>query len=149
MGLHLTNAADYAIRAMIHMACVPEDSVVLRNDIARAQGVPPSFMAKVLRSLVRAQLLRSTRGVNGGFCLARSVSDITLLDVVQAIEGPLALTDCTDHGGCCDWAAECPASQVWATVQDRIAETLRSYTLEMLASCPRRNGKVVSIGRAS
>lgn len=71
MSLRLTQASDYAILAMIHMACLPEDAVALRAQIVKSCGIPPSFAAKILRSLVRAGLLQSSRGVRGGFRLAR------------------------------------------------------------------------------
>lgn len=138
MGLRLTNAADYAIRAMIHLACIPEDGVAMASDIARIHGIPASFAAKILRSLVRAGLLRSTRGVKGGFALARPATEITLLDVVEAIEGPLGIVDCTSEPCACGLADECPAHPVWANVQAKIAELLRAATLEDLVSSPRR-----------
>src|SRR5215510_14151138 len=125
MGLRLTNAADYAIRAMLHMACLPEDGVALRSDIARIQSIPSSFMAKILRSLVKAGLLRSTRGVNGGFALARPATEISLLDIVEAIEGPLGLVDCLEEPCACELADECPAQPVWANVQSQMAGLLR------------------------
>ena len=142
MGLKLTSAADYAIRAMIHLACLPEGGVALRSEIADAQTIPTSFMAKILRSLVRARLLRSSRGVNGGFSLARSAAEINMLEIVEAIEGPLALTDCTPSPAGCTWAMDCPASSVWAKVQDSMRDTLRESSLEDLVSTPRRNGRV-------
>ena len=145
MGLRLTNAADYAILAMIHMACLPDDSVALRSEIALAYGIPSSFMAKILRSLVRARLLRSTRGVHGGFSLARPATEITLLDVVEAIEGPLALTDCTGEPSGCSWSTDCPAHPVWLSVQGKIAEVLRANTLEHLVSSPRRHPHVAML----
>jgi len=138
MGLRLTNAADYAIRAMIHMACLPEDSVALRSDIARIHGIPSSFMAKILRNLAHAGLLRSTRGVKGGFSLARPTTEISLLDVVEAIEGPLGLVDCTTEPCGCAMADECPAQPVWANVQTQMADLLRAATLEDLVAAPRR-----------
>ena len=138
MGLRLTNAADYAIRAMLHMACLPEDGVALRSEIARIHGIPSSFMAKILRSLVKAGLLRSTRGVNGGFTLARPTTEISLLDVVEAIEGPLGIVDCTQEPCACELADECTAQPVWANVQTQMASVLRAATLEDLVSAPRR-----------
>jgi Rrf2 family protein len=145
MGLRLTNAADYAVRAMIHIACLPENAVALRGDVARAYGIPSSFMAKILRQLVRAGLLQSSRGVHGGFALARSASEINLLEVVEAIEGPLALTDCMGEGTGCEWSDECPANLVWQEVQTGMADVLRRATLEALVSAPRRNRKVLCL----
>jgi Rrf2 family protein len=102
-------------------------------------------MAKILRSLVRAQLLRSTRGVNGGFSLARQPAEITLLHVLEAIEGPLSLTDCVPNSEECAHSANCPANAVWSRVQDSIKEILRSTTLEDLVSAPRKNNRVVFV----
>jgi Rrf2 family protein len=116
--------------------------VALRSEIAEAQKIPTSFMAKILRSLVRARLLRSSRGVNGGFALARPAAEINMLEIVEAIEGPLALTDCTPTPAGCAWAQECPASTVWTRVQDGMRGALRESTLEELVSTPRRNGRV-------
>jgi Rrf2 family protein len=138
MGLRVTNAADYAIRAMIHMACLPEEGIALRGDIARIHGIPSSFMAKILRSLVKAGLLKSMRGVHGGFALARPTTEISLLDVVEAIEGPLGLLDCTQDPCACELADECPAQPVWAAVQAQMASVLRAATLEDLVAAPRR-----------
>ena len=76
MAFRLTNAADYAIRSMIYIASLPEDQRVLGNEVAEAQKIPTSFMSKVLRSLVRAGMLRSSRGVHGGFSLARPAAEI-------------------------------------------------------------------------
>ena len=148
MGLKLTSAADYAVRAMIHLACLSEGGVALRSEIAEAQSIPSSFMAKILRSLVRAGLLRSSRGVNGGFGLARPASEINMLEVVEAIEGPLSLTDCTPTSTGCVWSMDCPACSIWLRVQDGMRDTLRRSTLEELVSRPRKNGRVAGYGSA-
>jgi Rrf2 family iron-sulfur cluster assembly transcriptional regulator len=147
VGLRLTSAADYAIRAMIHLACLPDGGVALRSEIAEAQYIPTSFMAKILRSLVRARLLRSSRGVNGGFALARPTAEINMLEIVEAIEGPLALTDCVPNPSGCGWSVDCPASTVWAKVQNNVKGTLRESSLEDLVSTPRRNGRVSQASR--
>lgn len=147
MGLRLTKADDYAVRAMIHLACLPEGCVAMRHEIAESQGIPSSFMAKILRSLVRARLLHSSRGVNGGFGLARAAADISLLDIIEAIEGPLSLADCTSDSRGCALSCDCPAAPVWATVQESVKDILSSATLEALVSTPRRNGRVVGLPR--
>ena len=144
MAMKLTSAADYAVRAMIHLACLPENEFVLRTDIAEAQRIPTSFMAKILRSLVRGGLLRSSRGVKGGFALSRTPGEIHMLEIVEAIEGPLALTRCTPNGKGCAWHRDCPASVVWCQLQDTMRETLHGVTLEDLVSMPRRNGRVAT-----
>jgi Rrf2 family protein len=143
MALRITKADDYAIRAMIHLACLPEGRVALRQEIADAESIPASFMAKILRRLVRASLLSSARGVNGGFALQRTPAEISLLDIVEAIDGPLGMTDCTHEG--CRFSCSCPALPVWVKVQDSVREILGAASLEALVSAPRRNGRVSSI----
>jgi Rrf2 family protein len=130
---------------MIHLACLPEGGRAMRNEIADAQKIPPSFMAKILRSLVRARLLTSSRGVNGGFALARPAAEITLLDVVEAIEGPLSVTACVPDPRGCEFACDCPAAPIWAKVQGAVEKILRGTTLETLVSTPRRDGHVVGM----
>lgn len=144
IGLRLTNAGDYAIRGMVHIASMADGAVALRSDIAEAQGIPPSFMAKILRSLVRSRLLRSSRGVHGGFALAKPSSRITLLDVVEAIEGPLSLTNCTPDPAGCARSDECPATSIWLEVQQKMAEVLKSTSLEDLISVQRRSARAAS-----
>ena len=143
MGLKLTKADDYAVRAMIHLACLPDGRVAMRHEIAEAQGIPSSFMAKILRSLVRARLLHSSRGVNGGFGLARPAGEISLLDIIESIEGPLNLVECTS--GDCELSCDCPAAPVWGRVQKTLREILGNASLEALVSTPRRHGRVVGV----
>ncbi len=147
MGLRITNGCDYAIRAMLYLASLPEGGGALSDDIAKSQDIPTSFAAKILRRLARAELLRSSRGVRGGFSLAREASNITLLDIVEAIEGPLALTACTPNPDACHLSDNCPANGVWTQVQEAMAEILKSATLEAMVSAPRKNGKALYTAR--
>ena len=132
MGMNLTSATDYAMRAMIHIACLPENSVVLRSQIAEAQGIPSSFMAKILRRLVQARLLASSRGVNGGFSLARPSSEITMLDVVEAVIGEIFLNDCVIRPESCQRAPACSAHQVWEKARDQLRNTLRQTNFKQM-----------------
>ena len=144
MGLRLTRAADYAVRAMIHIGSLPEDCVALKDDIADAQHIPPSFTAKILRDLVKAGLLHSARGVNGGFGLAREAAKVNLLDVVEAIEGPIRLNDCVPDPDSCALSHDCPVSTVWLEVQNRMTALLRETTLEALLAARRKNRRALN-----
>jgi len=143
MGLRLTRAADYAVRAMMHIGSLPEGVVALKDEIALAQHIPPSFTAKILRQLVKSGLLKSARGVNGGFGLARTAAEINLLDVVEGIEGPIHLTECVPDPEHCALSHDCPVSTVWLEVQRRMTGLLRETTLEALLSAPRKNRHVI------
>jgi Rrf2 family protein len=152
MSFRVTKATDYAIRAMIHLACLPADGVALRSDIATAQGIPNGFMAKVLRRLVRAGLLRSTRGVNGGFALARLASHISVLDVFEAIDGPLRLAECVPDREGCVHPHRCPANPLWVEAQEALRRVLGAASLEDLVSKRMLHGRTFAaqagIGRA-
>ena len=143
MALRLTRAADYAILAMMHVGSLPEGDFALKDAIGQAQNIPPSFLAKILRQLVKSDLLRSARGPNGGFGLQRTAAKINLLDIVEALEGPIELTDCAPDPDHCPRSHDCPASAVWLEVQRQITEVLRKTTLEALLSAPRKNRRVV------
>ena len=128
---------------MMHIGSLPENGVALKDAIADAQHIPPSFMAKILRQLVKTGLLHSARGVNGGFSLAREAAKINLLDIVEALEGPIHLNDCTPDPEHCTLSHDCPVSTVWLEVQNQMTALLRETTLEALLAAPRRNKRVV------
>jgi Rrf2 family protein len=143
MGLRLTRAADYGIRAMLHIGSLPEGGVARKDEIAEAQQIPPSFMAKILRQLVKSGVLRSSRGTSGGFGLARAAAEINVLDIVEGIEGPIQLTDCSPDPEQCALSHDCPASTVWLEVQRRMSALLRETTLEDMLAARRKDRRVV------
>jgi len=134
---------------MLHVGSVPEGGASLKDEIAEAQQIPPSFMAKILRQLVKAGLLRSARGVNGGFRLARAAAEINLLDIIEGIEGPIHLTECAPDPENCTLSHDCPVSTVWVEVQLRMTGLLRETTLEALLSAPRKHRRALYTIRAS
>lgn len=129
----LTRAADYAVRVLIHLATLPPGSRVQRATLAQATGVPESFLSKVLQSLVRASLIASQTGVNGGFELTASAETLTLLDVLEAIDGPLGLNTCVATGQRCERQESCPAHPVWIEAQEAVSKVLRAATIARLA----------------
>lgn len=145
MSMSLTRAVDYGVRAMVHIASLPPGTIVLRSDVTALQQIPSSFGAKILRRLTRAGLLDSARGVNGGYMLARPAEAITLLDVVEAIDGPLTLTPCSGERNECAVADGCPVSLVWPVIQHSLREMLHGIDLERLVSSVRRQGRVTAV----
>ncbi len=129
----LTRAADYATRVMIHLASLPPGTRLQRTTLAEATDVPDSFMSKVLQSLVRARLVASRAGVNGGFELAMDPQQITLLDVLEAIDGPLQLNVCVATPGGCGRQVWCAAHLVWAEAQESLTRILRGASIAQLA----------------
>ena len=99
--LRISRKIDYGLRAMIYLASVAPGSVVPFREIAHQMDVPEDFLAKILKTLVDAGLVRSTRGPHGGYALARASSEVSFLDVIEADEGPVALNVCLDGDGAC------------------------------------------------
>jgi Rrf2 family protein len=131
--MQLTRAADYAVRVMIHLAGLPPSTRVSRSDLSAAAECPEQFLSKVLQHLTRAGLMISHRGNTGGFELESSHRSATLLEVVEAIEGPIKLNLCltSDHG--CNRQGWCPAHPVWARAQQAMIEVLSSANIADLA----------------
>ena len=137
--MQLTRSADYAIRVMIHLSGVPAGTRVNRDTLARWSEVPGEFLGKVLQTLARGRLIISHRGVHGGFELARASNSISLLDIVEAIEGPLQLNVCLVTGEGCARSWWCPAHEVWKDAQSAMAGVLASARLDRLAEKAKSN----------
>lgn len=132
--LQISRKIEYGLRAMLFLASLPQGEVVSFREIARRMGVPQDFLAKILKTLTRAKLATSTRGARGGYMLARKASDITFLDVMEAVEGPVQVNLCTDtdHGGC-HFTGACTMYTVWRMGQERMLEVYRHARLDKLA----------------
>ncbi|HZQ71224.1 MAG TPA: Rrf2 family transcriptional regulator [Terriglobales bacterium] len=132
--MQITRASDYAVRVVIHLAGLPVGSTVRRSELARVGDVPEHFLSKVLQRLVHSGMVRSQRGAGGGFSLAVPAAKISMLDVVQAIEGPIRMNQCLIEGPSCERKAWCPAHQVWAETQDAVLKILGAASMEQLAA---------------
>jgi Rrf2 family protein len=132
-GMQITRATDYAVRVLIHMANLPAGRRVLRSELAEATSVTENFLSKILQSLTRANLLESRRGPDGGFELIGRGDSITLLDVVEAMEGTVCLNLCLGRDGSCAKKSQCPAHQVWLEAQEALVRVLRKTSIADLA----------------
>jgi Rrf2 family transcriptional regulator, iron-sulfur cluster assembly transcription factor len=114
--LSLGRRADYAIRATLDLAHHPD---VLRKarEIGEAMAVPASFLPQILAQLVQAGIITSTAGPRGGYGLARPASDISLLEVIIAVDGDVGATQCVLRGGPCRWEDMCAVHLPWAQAQ--------------------------------
>ena len=138
--MQLTRAADYAVRVMIHLAGLPPGTRISRSELSAAAECPEQFLCKVLQNLTRAGLVISHRGNTGGFELEELHRTASLLEVVEAMEGPIRLNLCltSDHG--CTRQGWCPAHCVWAEAQQALSKVLASHTIRELASGFVRSG---------
>ncbi len=129
----ISKKGDYAIRGMVYLAGQPRDRIVLVGEIAQAMDVPPQFLAKIFQQFGKLGLVRSFRGSGGGLQLGRPPEQITLCEIVEAVEGPIAPNRCVISGGACSRQKACPVHPVWKKVRSSIVEILSGVTLEDLS----------------
>jgi Rrf2 family protein len=128
--MQITRQADYALRAMIYLSRLAPEERAATSQIAQEQRIPPSFLAKIVSQLSVAGLLQTSRGARGGVSLARAPEQITLLDVVEAIDGPILLNECVACGGACEFGEECPMKPVWTQTQAELVGRLKKITFD-------------------
>lgn len=129
MRLELTKRADYAIRAVLALSRVDDGERMSARRIAADERVPDRFMPQVMRDLVRAGLVEGTVGRSGGYRLAKPSAEMSLLDVVEAVEGDSRRRVCILRGGPCAIAAVCDVHAVFAAAQDDLLGRLRTTTI--------------------
>lgn len=137
--MQLTRSADWGARVMTHIATLAPGTRVNALRLADATGTPLAFLGKILQRLVSARLIVSHRGHEGGFELAKPARDISLLDVVAAIEGGICLNQCLPGGAGCDRSAWCAVHPVWAEAQAALVGVLASASIESLGRASARN----------
>ncbi len=123
MRLELTRRADYGIRATIALAQAGNERRSVRR-VAAEQRIPPAFLSRVMADLTRAGIVEATTGRSGGYRLARSAARISLLDVVEAVEGDVRRRTCVLRGGACRLNGVCTVHPVFAAAQDDLLATL-------------------------
>jgi len=125
---------DYGVGLMTCLARRPSEDPVAARDLALVIGLPLPTVSKVLKLLAGGELLVSTRGANGGYALARRPTDISLAEVFEALEGPLAVTTCAGNSGCvCELEASCGLKPNWNWINRELLGTLRGISLQTMA----------------
>jgi len=124
--MQITRQADYALRAMLYLAKMDPTQRSATSQIAEIQQIPPSFLAKIISQLSIAGLIHTSRGARGGVSLARPIEDVSLLDVVEAIDGPISLNECTHNQDSCPFGEECPIHPVWCEAQKELVDKLKN-----------------------
>lgn len=142
----ISRKIDYGLRAMIHLAGLPVGKIAPLHDLATTLRLPREFLAKILKILAERGLVRSSRGAHGGYQLGRPAREISFLEVIEAVEGPVQLNVCLDHLDRCDVSAGCTMYHVWKAGQDRMLEVYRKTSLAELASDPEATVRPISLG---
>ena len=131
--MQITRAGEYAVLGLMCLARRPFGSVVMIDEVSREEKIPKSFAAKIFQSLVKAGLVRSNRGTGGGFTLQKQPADITVLEIIEAIEGKIAFQRCLTEPTACEHSGGCALCGLFEEAQDRVKQTFSQTTLADLA----------------
>lgn len=124
--MQITRQADYAVRAVQYLAEMDNGSRAATSTIAQKKHIPPSFLAKIVSQLSVAGVVQTSRGARGGVSLARDPADITLLEVVEAIDGPITLNECVTDPSACTFGETCGIRHVWCEAQADLVNRLQA-----------------------
>ena len=131
--LRISKLADYGIVLLVHFAQEAEGIVLTARETAQATELPLPVVSKMLKSLSGADLLTSQRGSRGGYHLARDPNRVSVAEIIEALEGPIALMECVAGAGVCSQESHCGLSAPWHRINSAILTTLRQVTLADLA----------------
>lgn len=131
--LRLSKKTDYALLAMRHLAANADRGAVSARELAETYDIPAELLAKVLQKLVRGQLLESQQGIRGGYALARPATSMSVADVIQAVDGPLMVTACSEADHSCEQYTKCNIRDPLWRIKDRIVATLAATSVAELA----------------
>lgn len=134
MQLSLKRKGDYAVRAMISVGRRYENGLRQARQISTEMHIPYKTLTLILAGLVTEGLLVAAHGPKGGYRLARSPNEISLLDIIEAAEGPATFDHCVLRDGPCDWGETCPVHDTWARTQDALIRELASTSLAKLTA---------------
>jgi Rrf2 family transcriptional regulator, iron-sulfur cluster assembly transcription factor len=131
--MQVTRAGEYAIIGLSYLAKQPAKRIVMIDEISESECIPKSFLAKIFQSLAKAGIVRSNRGAGGGFSLAKPAADITLLQILQIVEGAFALQKCVSDDPECVVSttrmSHCALCAVFGEAQHRVNEVFARTTL--------------------
>jgi FeS assembly SUF system regulator len=131
--LRITKLTDYAIVVLTNLAGQQSCTCTARG-VADATGLPLPSVSKILKSLARAGVVRSERGALGGYRLAREPSSVCVADIINAVEGPISLTECTtQRPDGCEYAGACALESTWARINDAVRRALEDISLADIA----------------
>jgi len=128
-----TRRTDYGIRALVYLA-EHEGGLSKAADIAKAMKIPQGFLHQVLQELQRASLVTSRPSRHGGYALARPGAEISVLEAIEALEGPIKGDECAMRGGPCHWDNVCALHWVWSSAKQALADRLATATIAQVAA---------------
>lgn len=142
-----SRSAEYAIRAFVHLAQVPEGKYAMVKQIAETEDIPSHFLAKILQQLARKGLLRSSKGPTGGFSLRVPASDVSLLNLVEALDGLSDYNKCASGLAECNDEQPCGMHDSWKALRSRIIDYLEKTTIADVAAALDQKRKALEKSR--
>jgi len=131
--MQITRAADYAVRVMVELSSLPPGTRLQKSALVKLSEAPESFLSKVLQRMVAQGLITSRRGGGGGFELAKAPDQISVLNVVEAIDGPMTLNLCVPGSSGCERSLACVVHPVWVEAREVLVKVLERATMDKLA----------------
>lgn len=142
----LSRGAEYAVRGILFLSMnYEEGSISVIEEISQASDVPVPYMAKLFQSLARKGFVKSFKGQKGGFSLSRHPGEIALLDVIEAMEGPVFLNTCLIHPGYCPRDISCSVHDIWTGAQKILVDYLKDCNFDMLAVNAKKKSMVYAV----
>lgn len=139
--MKLSTKSRYGVRFMTALACEYGEKSLFLKEIAASEEISGKYLSLIVIPLRAAGLINSLRGAHGGYSLARAPGEITLCDIVEALEGETCLVRCVKQPSTCDRAAICPTRDTWSVLGNKIRETLNSVTIDELAKLKKEKNK--------
>ncbi len=130
--MRISSRTEYGLRAMVYLAAHDDGHPVPLSEVVAQEDIPAAFLERILARLREGDLVKATRGVSGGYQLARAAAAVTVGDVVTALEGPLSLVGCVPDDGACERSDSCASRIVWRRLDSAISGALDGITLEDL-----------------
>jgi Rrf2 family protein len=128
--MKISTKGRYGLRVLLDIAAHQEKGPVILRDISARQAISEKYLWQVINPLKAAGLVNSTRGAKGGYVLAKAPGDITLLEIVSILEGPVSVVDCVDTPDKCDRSGACVTRGVWGKIERAIKESMAKITLK-------------------
>ena len=131
--MRLTREGEYAVRTVLYLVTKGSDEITRRRDVSEAMEIPHDFLGKIAQKLAHAKILEIRQGPKGGYRLIPSPDEITILDVIEAVEGPIVLNPCLIHPSICRRSVSCGAHKVWLKARTDLRQTLGTATFRQMA----------------
>lgn len=132
--MEISRRTDYGVRVILDLSTLASHEKASTQEIAERQNIPAPFLAKIVSQLALSGLVTTYRGAGGGVSLSRPASEISLLEVIEALDGPVRLNRCLIEPGACPRDEFCPVHHIWAKAQAELTDLLMSTTFDNLAS---------------